>query len=285
MTAAMPPLKTLVLETASVCNLRCIHCVYSLGLTSHRAPTLIDLSLVNRVLEQVGHVETCYPALWGEPTLHPRLIEVLDAIRPHAATVSLTTNGVLVNERLAAGIAQRVDHILVGIPAASAAGYRTMCGVDRFDAALGGLRLFAAEAPEKTSWVFVVTSANEGEVDAACVLADEIGVAPAFKSAYLAPGIGVAPPSAACLSRYAANGKLRANRLACRSFWDTLQVQSDGLVTTCCYDFGGEIVVGDARAQHVIDDVWRGPTYQALRENHLAGRLASFCRTNCGMPL
>jgi len=284
MTTAAPPLKTLVIETASVCNLRCIHCVYSLGLTPHRAPTLIDLDLVRRVLDQVGHVESCYPALWGEPTLHPRLLEVLDTIRPHAATVPLTTNGVLVDERLAAGIASRVDQILVGIPAASAVGYRTMCGVDRFDAAMRGLRLLAEAAPEKTSWIFVVTSANEGEIDSARELAAEVGVAPAFKSAYLAPGIGVPPASAACLSRYATDGSLRADRLACRTFWDAMQVHSDGCVTTCCYDFGGEVVVGDARTQHIIDDVWRGEAYNKLRADHLAGRLASFCRTNCGMP-
>ena len=268
-----------------MCNLRCIHCAYGLELTPRRVPALIDVALVNRVLDQVGHVDTCYPALWGEPTLHSQLLEILKAIRPHATTVVLTTNGTLVDERLAAGIAASVDRILVGIPAASVAGYQAMCGVDRFDAALRGLRLLVAEAPQETSWVFVVTSMNEGETEAARELAAELDVGIYFKSAYMPPGATIGPSSAQHLSRYDADGSPRMNQLTCRGFWDAMQVQSDGLVTTCCYDFSNTMVVGDARTQHVIDEVWRGAAYRALRENHLAGRLASFCRTNCGMPL
>lgn len=284
MTTPVVSLKTLVLESASVCNLRCIHCAYGLGMTPLRTPHFIDLGLVNRVLERVGQVESCYPALWGEPTLHPQFLDVLAAIRPHARIVVLTTNGIEVNERLAAGISQHVDSIVVGIPAATASTYETICGVDRFDAAMRGLKLLAAVAPHKTSWVFVALSANEHEMDAARVLAAEIGATLSFKLAYLPPGTKVGPASAAHLSRYATDGSPRADRMACRTFWDAVQVQSDGKVTTCCYDFGNEVVVGDALAQHVIDDVWCGSAYQTLRENHLAGRLASFCRDNCGLP-
>jgi len=284
MTVSAPPLKVLVLETASVCNLRCIHCAYSIGLTPHRTPTFIDVDLVNRVLEQVGYVDTCYPALWGEPTLHPQLLDVLVAIRPRAKSVVLTTNGVQVTEQLAASIARRVDRVLVGIPAATATMYQTMCGMDRFDDAMRGLRLFIADAPQKTSWIFVVTSANEGEADAARVLAAELGVDLVFRSAFLAPGIKVGPASTAALSRYTADGTPRGDRLGCRAFWEAMQIQADGKVTTCCYDFHDEVVVGDANTQHVINDIWNGAAYQALRENHLAGKLATFCRDNCGTP-
>jgi hypothetical protein len=115
-------------------------------------------------------------------------------------------------------------------------------------------------------------------------LAAEVGVKFGVKSAYLLPGVKVGPQSAAHLSRYAVDGSPRVDPLTCRDFWDAMQVLADGKITTCCYDFRNEVVVGDAHTQHVINDVWYGPAYQALRENHLAGRLASFCRSNCGRP-
>jgi MoaA/NifB/PqqE/SkfB family radical SAM enzyme len=276
------PLQTLVLETAAVCNLRCTHCACGLGLTPKRAQPYLDLALAQRVLAQVGHVVTCYPALWGEPTLHPQLIEVLGAIRPHATSVVLTTNGVAVDARLANGIARRVDRTLVGIPAATATTYTAICGVDRFEAALSGLQRLALEAPAATTWVYVVTRENEGEADAARQLAARLGVDFTLKPVYAPAEFQGRPATAAHLSRYDAAGAPRADLLACRDFWAALQVLADGRVTTCCYDYHNEIVIGDATTQHVLDDLWNGPAYQELRANHLAGDLAAFCQRNCG---
>ena len=276
------PLKILVLETAAVCNLRCNHCVHGLGLLPPRAQPYLDLALLYRVLGQIGQVETCYPALWGEPTLHPQLIEVLGTVRAHAKMVVLTTNGVAVDERLAAGIARYANRTLVGIPAATAATYRAVCGADRFEAALAGLQRLALEAPATTSWLYVVTSANEGEVDTARQLAARLGIDFQPKSAYLLPGAQIGPATGA-LSRYHADGTPRVDPQTCRAFWEALQVLADGTVTTCCYDYGNEVVIGDANTQHVLDDLWNGPRYQELRAQHLAGQLAPFCQRNCGM--
>lgn len=276
------PLKTLVLETAAVCNLRCNHCACGLGLTPKRAVAYMDLALVQRVLTQVGQVQTCYPALWGEPTLHPQLIEVLAAIRPHATSVVLTTNGVAVDDLLANHIARRVDRILVGIPAATATTYQAVCGVDRFDAAIAGLCRLAAEAPQTTSWVFVVTSANEHEADTARILASRLGFDLQLKSAFMPAEFTAHPPAAAHLSRYVVDGTPRVDPRSCRDFWDALNVLADGQVTTCCYDFRNEVVIGDANTQHVLDDIWNGAAYQTLRVNHLTGPLAGFCQRNCG---
>lgn len=277
------PLQTLVLETVAACNLRCAYCVHGAGLLPRRTPALIDLGLVGRVLAQVGQVQTCYPALWGEPTLHPQLLEILGAVRAHARSVVLTTNGTQVDERTAAGIARRVDRVLVGFPAATAATYAAICGADQFDAAVRGLRLLAAELPQATSWVYVVTRANEHEIDAARALAAQLGVDLLLKPAWLLPGARAAAAAARALGRYDAAGTPRVDPHTCRAFWEALQVLADGRVTTCCYDFGNEVVVGDAGTQHVIDDIWHGAAYAALRAEHTAGRLAGFCQRNCGM--
>ncbi len=270
----------LVLEAAAVCNLRCRHCPCGEGLTPQRARPYMDLALAGRVLAQVGRVTECYPALWGEPTLHPCLLDLLALIRPYAHRVTLTTNGVNVDARLAAGIARLVDHVLVGVPAGTASGYHAFCGADRFEDALRGLRLLAAEAPQRTEWIFVTTSANVGEADVARAAAAELGVSFRLKSVWLRPSAPVTP---AGTSRYTADGHPLVDRATCHDFWRALQVLADGQMTTCCYDFVNEVVVGDANTQHVIDDVWRGDTYERLRAEHAAGRWAGFCCTNCGM--
>ncbi len=52
--------------------------------------------------------------------------------------------------------------------------------------------------------------------------------------------------------------------------WQHLVVQWDGRVVPCCRDYDGELVLGDATEQTLLE-IWRGPALQRLREQHACG--------------
>jgi MoaA/NifB/PqqE/SkfB family radical SAM enzyme len=54
-----------------------------------------------------------------------------------------------------------------------------------------------------------------------------------------------------------------------------LQIQQDGTVVPCCYDYNNQIVLGNAFKQPVMD-ILNGERYEALREAHRGGDWSEF---------
>jgi len=55
-----------------------------------------------------------------------------------------------------------------------------------------------------------------------------------------------------------------------------LQIQWDGTVIPCCYDYNNNIVLGNAFDSPVMD-VLNGEDYETLREQHRTGKFPSYC--------
>ncbi|TET41294.1 MAG: radical SAM/SPASM domain-containing protein, partial [Dehalococcoidia bacterium] len=61
-------------------------------------------------------------------------------------------------------------------------------------------------------------------------------------------------------------------KLACRSIFDGLTVLNDGTVVTgCCFDASGELIVGDFNNQ-TLTEIWRGEKLRQMCELHDKGR-------------
>ena len=81
------------IELTNYCNLRCPVCPTGIRLV-RRAPTAIDPHLVRRLMAEVGpYLLTASLWAWGEPLLHPRMGEVLQAAQGYPVAVLLSTNG------------------------------------------------------------------------------------------------------------------------------------------------------------------------------------------------
>jgi radical SAM protein with 4Fe4S-binding SPASM domain len=91
-------------EITSVCNLACSFCP-----PTSRKANLIKLDAFNNILDQIKpHTKYIYLHVKGEPLLHPRIDELLDASHAKGFKVNITTNGTLINKN---------RHKLLGKPA------------------------------------------------------------------------------------------------------------------------------------------------------------------------
>lgn len=59
-----------------------------------------------------------------------------------------------------------------------------------------------------------------------------------------------------------------------------VQIQADGLMVACCFDFNGELVLGDTHKES-IEDILKGAKYNELRKRHETGDLAGLICESC----
>lgn len=82
------------MEITSVCNLACSFCP-----PTSRKANFIKLDAFNHILDQINpHTSYIYLHVKGEPLLHPKIDELLDASHAKGFKVNITTNGTLITK-------------------------------------------------------------------------------------------------------------------------------------------------------------------------------------------
>ncbi len=91
----MKTFKKVYIEIMSVCNLACSFCP-----PTQRAKGLIKVEQFEKVLDQIRpHTKYIYLHVKGEPLLHPRIDQLLDAAHERGFKVNITTNGTLIKKQ------------------------------------------------------------------------------------------------------------------------------------------------------------------------------------------
>jgi len=123
------------------CNLDCKFCPHRF---SQRSQGNISLDLLNYLLDQMApYIDAVDLSFDGEPFLHPRWVECIEACHRHGIRVILQTNNLLMDESLAREIISvGIDFIIFSIDAASEETYsllkpsgdysRVVSNVERF---------------------------------------------------------------------------------------------------------------------------------------------------------
>ncbi len=83
------------LESTNACNLRCIMCPTGRGLAK-RKKGFLDWDLFRQIVDEMApHVSMTTLHIWGEPLLHPRIVEMIAYCRQHGLHAEISTNAVL----------------------------------------------------------------------------------------------------------------------------------------------------------------------------------------------
>lgn len=91
---ALKTFKKVYIEITSVCNLACSFCPQTA-----RKANFIKLDAFNHVLDEIKpHTNHIYLHVKGEPLLHPKIDELLDAAHDKGFKVNITTNGTLIRK-------------------------------------------------------------------------------------------------------------------------------------------------------------------------------------------
>lgn len=203
------------------------------------------------------------------------------------STVDVATHGLFVDEAMAEALSA-CDTISVSIDGIDQETYQEYRRGGLLEDAMRGLKLLVAKCGHKVNWTYVVFKENQHQIAAAQALADEIGANIGFKPPLFWDRSRMADsmPDDEKYRRYSLiDGKwqLKADRLKCREFWETVYVLPSGDVVTCCYDGDAEYVVGNVNDNGLLA-VWNGPAYTEMRELHQVGILNDMCEKHCQLP-
>ena len=91
----MKTFKKVYIEITSVCNLACSFCP-----PTERAKGLIKVEQFEKILDEIRpHTKYIYLHVKGEPLLHTRIDQLLDAAHERGFKVNITTNGTLIKKQ------------------------------------------------------------------------------------------------------------------------------------------------------------------------------------------
>jgi len=70
----------------------------------------------------------------------------------------------------------------------------------------------------------------------------------------------------------------------CQFPWSSMTIKSNGEAAECVEDFNNEIILGDTKSQ-TLYDIWNGPAYHKLRQDHFNLTPGIKCSGQCDMKL
>jgi cyclic pyranopterin phosphate synthase len=124
------------------CNLRCVFCHMEGQPAAREELSVEEILRVVRAATRIGVDRVKLTG--GEPTLRSDLAELVAAIRPWVREVSMTTNGLLLEELAAPLRAAGLDRVNISLPSLDGATYQRLTGVDGLHRVVRGIRAAGA---------------------------------------------------------------------------------------------------------------------------------------------
>ena len=112
----LPDIRKLYIEPTTVCNLRCRTCIHNNWDDPVEHMSLKTFGNLLAGLNDLPELKRVVFTSFGEPLVNPRLLDMIAAVRELGLAVTLGTNGLLLNRKMAAELVTLgVDRVMVSI--------------------------------------------------------------------------------------------------------------------------------------------------------------------------
>lgn len=173
------------LEVTNRCNLKCTTCPQSWGMSEDSADLTPETA--RALLAQLPSVRRVVLHGIGEPTLNPRLPEIIAAVKARGAYALFNTNGLLLRGRLLEELVRAgLDETRISVDAATPETYRLVRGADMFSRVIANARSLAetrlrlgSETPRVSLWMTGLKS-NIRELPALVRIAADAGISEVY---------------------------------------------------------------------------------------------------------
>lgn len=257
-----------LVEPTSVCNLRCTVC-FQVDSSFTKKPFMGHMKLndFKRIVEELeeGGTRALTLASRGEPTLNPNLGEMLEvASRESFFDLKLNTNATKLTEKLCHQIlSSRVNELVFSVDSHDPKIYEEIRVNAKFDNVLHNIEMFRDIRSKYYRHSILNTRVSgvkfrpdqdpAGFVSFWSERVDDVGYVEMEDR----------------WDTY--NNQLRPELTQpCNYLWERLYVWQNLQCNPCDVDYKSLLSTGDLNTS-TIREVWHGPLYQKLRENHLAG--------------
>lgn len=266
--------RMLLVETTNLCNLSCAHCARRVvyGARNRKACGCMEWQLWKRIVDEIARYPgvTLRPFGEGEPLLHPQLPALIEYAKAQGVSnIWLNTNGTLLTEERSKSLLEAgLDQLEVSIDAYSVETYEKIKGrpllAEVTSNALRYIELKERILPHgKVVASFVESDLNAHETHEFAEFwehhADAVHIRPVHQhGSHVGDDAGPGGSSA-------------INRLPCPLLWGWAEIDFQGNLRFCIWDWEGEGIVANVKKAGIAE-TWTGSEYRALRGLHTQGR-------------
>jgi Fe-coproporphyrin III synthase len=112
----LPDARKLYIEATTACNLECRTCIRNVWTDPQAHMKMDTFQCIVRSLDGLPNLERVIFTSFGEPFTHPRLLEMVEAVRRYDLAVTIGTNGLLVTSSIARDLVKLgVDRVIFSI--------------------------------------------------------------------------------------------------------------------------------------------------------------------------
>lgn len=282
------------IEPTNRCNLECPECPSGLGELT-RLLGLLSFEKFKNWIDQIKET-SFYVQLYfqGEPFINKDLPKMLNYARQEKVYTSISTNGLLLNEKNIEQILDDPPDKLIfsidGLDEETYQNYRvggTFSNVDK------AFRMFMSEKQKRkeskpfVEFQFIVMKQNEHQIENVKKYAKDIGVDKVELKTMQVSSYENAEhflPKNVKFRRYKVeNSTFKIKRKMgnrCFALWRTSVITWDGIVVPCCYDKDATYKLGSL-INNNFKNVWKNKSYTDFRKSVLKNRSGIPICTNC----
>ncbi len=269
------PLYTLI-EPTSSCNLRCVMC-FQTDKTFTRKPYmgLIDIDFFKSCIDALveGGTKALTLASRGEPTLHPKLPEMIEYCKDKFFEFKINTNATRLNEKLIRCILENnVDELVYSVDAHTEEMYSeirpSVNGKNNFNLVLSNISSFNKIRKNEFKDSYTKT-----RISGVCFREDQdLDEITKFWQDYVDEVAFVR-----ALERWDTyfNETHPENNSPCVYLWERFYIWFDGKTNPCDVDYKSFLSPGkldkDNISYQAIKNIWTGEIYSKMRNDHSEG--------------
>ncbi len=259
--------KEVRIETSTFCNHKCVFCPHSTHFKRRKETMNLGLFqfLLDKIKDQAPNVTDVTVSGFGEAFMDPTIIDKIKYAHSLNYNVHILTNGTYLSK-------SKIDYLL-NLPLADLRISLHSLDPETWSLITRGSRKKHKELLKNIDYIiskktkrtrFIITvdviDANMDEVDHIVEkYSDIVDLLEVWK-----------PHNWVNTFSYRNGNPVRTS--CGRPINSPLQVQVDGTVNMCCFDFNGELLLGDLKTQNV-DDIFNSKDYLELSKAHADGTL------------
>jgi MoaA/NifB/PqqE/SkfB family radical SAM enzyme len=267
------------IDLINVCNLQCPLCPTGLGILGRPRGRMTG-ELYRRIIDEIqpyAYQVELYN--WGEPLLHPEIIDFIRYARQRRITVGLSSNLHRLDARMSRELIDSgLNRLLVSIDGVNQETYQKYRRGGNLEQVLGNLRRFIelrnsmGRKEPFITWRLLISRFNEGEIEAVRQKARRLGVdyfvaSPLYVNTLDADSAREWIPSDPGRTVYQETLK---NEWPCNDLWENLVINWDGGISPCCWVHQAAHDLGNVSGRRV-DEVWNSLFFRSAR-GAVAGR-------------
>ncbi|MCJ7616102.1 MAG: radical SAM protein [Desulfobacterales bacterium] len=252
------------IEITNVCNLGCIMCPRSY---MSRKKGMMDMGLFKKIInESKGKVEFIYLHLFGEPLMHPHIIDMIKYCKEAGIFTGLATNATLLDNVKSKEIANSgLDFMVISFDGINKEEYEKIRRGGNYEKTLEYIKGFLQIKGKKPHTVLQLIYMN--------FTRDKIKEYTNFWGSFNIEAVRIKP-----LQTW--SGEIEnINELSTKEYfkgqkpcdrpWRHLCILWDGTATPCEFDFNGAYPLGNIRDQS-IEEIWNNERIIELRNQHIS---------------